>query len=991
MEQALFGFTRDEWCVRLKKSGTSSRLKELCRWRTVFGRREHGMAKAVSSLILQMGRRLGEDPRVRDVPDQELLRRFGAQQDQAAFRALLCRHGPMVLDVCGAVLGNEADAEDAFQAAFLVLARKAGSIRKTASLGSWLHGVAYRTALKARAQSAARRKHEARVPLRQAAEPDDLTWREVRQVLHEELSGLPERYRAPLVLCYLESATQEAAAARLGLAKSTLRERLERGRALLRTRLTRRGLGPAAVLVASAWPAAVAPAAVSVALVESTIQAARWFGAGQALPAGAASAQAVGLARRTLQAMTATKLASALVLNLSIGLICFGAALGLGLGREASRGGSPAELGQAVPERQLEADQPADNGRAEGTDTHGDTLPSGALARAGTVRFRHGGPVFSLTYLGRGKILASGGYVGRMWGEDAPGRIRLWDVETGTDLRQFQLQGVAQAAASPDGKILAGAGTADGTVFLWDVASGQEIRRLTGGRDYHGSRALAFSPDGKTLAATGPDPSVRVWDVETGKLLRTERTDEPVYQLAFSPDGKILAFSCVDRLPLRLFEVDGWKELFVVPGGHDVRSFAFSPDGKTLAGSSGLLGRADQDRPWIRQYELATGKVIRQFQGHRGPIHCVAFSPQGKTLASATSDGTIRLWEVATGKEFQALSGDRYTPGTLAFAPDSKSLASANADGLIRIWDLATGKILSPREGHQGVVSSVALSAYGKTLFSAGSDGTIRTWDTRTGKELRRLEGHQGPVVSVVVSPDGKLLASGSSDQTVRLWEVATGKELRRFPGSPLGLCPLRFSPDGKTLAASVFPDATVRLWEVATGKDRRLGSYSAGVACLAYSADGKTLAAGSLAYPSFGLWDTTMGEHRPWPIDKEAHQGAVTCAAFAPDGKTLFTGSGSDRVIRLWEVATGKERRRFVGHEAEVTSLALSPDGRTLAAAGYDQTVRLWEVTTGKERRRFVGHRGTVTSLAWSADGKTLASGSADGTALVWDVRKRE
>jgi RNA polymerase sigma factor (sigma-70 family) len=164
------------------------------------------MAKAVSSLILQLIHRAGEDPRVREVPDQELLRRFHAQQDQPAFHALLCRHGPMVLDVCGGLLANQADAEDAFQAAFLILARKAGSIRKTASLGSWLHGVAYRTALKARSQSTTRRRHEARASMRQNSEPDGLSWREVRQALHEELSALPERYRTPLVLCYLEGA-----------------------------------------------------------------------------------------------------------------------------------------------------------------------------------------------------------------------------------------------------------------------------------------------------------------------------------------------------------------------------------------------------------------------------------------------------------------------------------------------------------------------------------------------------------------------------------------------------------------------------------------------------------------------------------------------------------------------------------------------------------------------------------------------------------------
>jgi uncharacterized protein (TIGR03067 family) len=664
-----------------------------------------------------------------------------------------------------------------------------------------------------------------------------------------------------------------------------------------------------------------------------------------------------------------------------------------------------------VPPRQVDA-------RSNATDAHGDPLPSGALARSGTVRFRHGGAVLSLAYLGKGKILASGGYVGRNTGDDtAQGNIRLWQADTGKELRQFQLQGVAAVAASPDGKILAGAGSFDGTVFLWDVATGQEIRRLTAGPVNHsGGKAIIFSPDSKTLAVSGPDPSVRLWDVGTGNFLRTQRTVGPVDQVAFSPDGKILAFSCSDPNALRLFEVDGWKELSL--GKHDRRSFAFcfafSPDCKTLAASMGLFGRVDdQDRPWIKQYELATGGEIRQFQGHRGRIHCVAFSPDGKTLASAAADKTIRLWEVATGKERQALSGDQYSAGTLAFAPDGKTLASANFDGLIRIWDLATSKVLGPRAGHQGVVSSVALSADGKTLFSAGSDGTIRTWETSTGKELRRLEGHQGPVVSVILSPDGKLLASGSSDGTVRLWETATGKELRLFPGSNLYVSPLSFSPDGKTLATSVFPGGKLCLWEVATGKDRRLGSYSgvcslafspknveqhkhsltrsySGVCSLAFSPDGKTVAAGGLSYPSFGLWDTTTLKHRQLPIDKETHEGPVepvTCAAFSPDGKTLFTGSWSDRNIRLWEVATGKELRRFLGDEAEITCLALSPDGRTLASAGYDRTVRLWEVTTGKERRRFVGHRGRVTSLAWSADGKTLASGSGDGTALVWDV----
>ena len=261
------------------------------------------MTKGASSTILQLIRRVALDERVRQQSDPELLRRFAGQGDGAAFHALLLRHGPMVLEVCHGVLGNEADAEDAFQATFLILARKASSIRKTESLGSWLHGVAYRTALKARAQSATRRKNEACAPARPHAEPDDLTWREVRQVLHEELTGLAERYRAPLVACYLEGKTQDEAAAQLGVAKTTLKQRLERARSMLRARLVRRGLGPTAVLVATAWPSATASACLPATLVSSTVKAAGLFAAGQTAATEVISVKVAALTERVMKAM----------------------------------------------------------------------------------------------------------------------------------------------------------------------------------------------------------------------------------------------------------------------------------------------------------------------------------------------------------------------------------------------------------------------------------------------------------------------------------------------------------------------------------------------------------------------------------------------------------------------------------------------------------------------------------------------------------------
>jgi RNA polymerase sigma factor (sigma-70 family) len=239
------------------------------------------MPSAASHPVLLALRRAAEDHLAASLPDSELLRQFAEGQDEAAFLTLMRRHGPMVLDVCRALLPNEADAEDAFQATFLLLARKAGSIRKTSSVGSWLHGVAYRTARQAQAEYTRRNRHERRAARREETSADELLWSEARSFLQEELAQLSDGYRAPLVLCYLQGKTQDEAAAELGLSKSTLKTRLERGRELLRGRLVRRGLGSAGVLLVAAWPAA-AETGLPAALLRATSRAAQAVAAAEA-------------------------------------------------------------------------------------------------------------------------------------------------------------------------------------------------------------------------------------------------------------------------------------------------------------------------------------------------------------------------------------------------------------------------------------------------------------------------------------------------------------------------------------------------------------------------------------------------------------------------------------------------------------------------------------------------------------------------------------
>jgi RNA polymerase sigma factor (sigma-70 family) len=279
------------------------------------------MAHTSVSPIARMIGRLTEDQRNKHLPDKDLLLRFSGGQDQAAFAGLLRRHGTMVLDVCRSVAGNEADAEDAFQATFLVLARSAKAIRKLASVGSWLHGVAYRTALNGRKEFARRRKLESCAPRpTDLASAQDLPWSEVQELLHAELTALSERYRAPLVLCFLEGRTQDEAAKQLNISKSTLRKRLERGRSILRVRLVRHGLGTAAVLTAAAWPSAKASACVSPTLVASTVKAATALAGGQPL-VGLVSGHVSYLVANALKVTLATKLKIATAVVLALALV----------------------------------------------------------------------------------------------------------------------------------------------------------------------------------------------------------------------------------------------------------------------------------------------------------------------------------------------------------------------------------------------------------------------------------------------------------------------------------------------------------------------------------------------------------------------------------------------------------------------------------------------------------------------------------------------
>src|SRR5262245_22473753 len=513
------------------------------------------------SLLLRHLRKLAA-PSDDTVSDRELLHRFAERRDEGAFTTLMRRHGPMVLRVCRRVLPHGPDAEDAFQATFLTLARKAGAVRWHDSAAGWLYGVARNTARRARDAAARRAHRERRAPARAGADPlAEMSARELLGALDEELSRLPQKYREPLVLCYLEGAARDEAAQRLGCPLGTLKGRLERGKERLRAALARRGLSLPAALAATLLGRGAADGAVPTPLARATLRAA-------ALTTPAAAGFTLG------------KLTAALFFALAP------VAAGVGWGGSIT----PAEPQKAHAARNGEAPQPpAARPRA---DLFGDPLPPGALARLGTVRFRPGLALALVAFSADDRLLATA--TQNTEADDNLSSLCLWDRATGKRLRQFGVRKTPYLclALAPDGKTLA---TQDltGAVRLWDTATGKELRQITrgsvvfsgpgagGGQQMRGV-GFTFSPDGKALAARGPDRAIHLWETTTGKEVRKLAADpEDVAPLAFSHDGKVLATSADEVV--RLLEV-ATGQVIARLGGHKglAGATAFSADGRRL-------------------------------------------------------------------------------------------------------------------------------------------------------------------------------------------------------------------------------------------------------------------------------------------------------------------------------------------------------------------------------------------------------------------------
>jgi WD40 repeat protein len=598
---------------------------------------------------------------------------------------------------------------------------------------------------------------------------------------------------------------------------------------------------------------------------------------------------------------------------------------------------------------------------------------------------------------------------GRLASTSEDGTLKVWDVSAGLGQGEVRepvftrrhKEGVIGVAFSPDGQLLASvSGDADkaGEVKVWDAASGGLLGGFPGPQIANRVVHLAFSPDSRLLASGTGKTAVTVWDVTTRQELYTLAGHEaPILNVTFTPDGRRLISAGQDRV-VNVWELPPREPGAAPPGGqasvprwplHDFATspwaMALSPDGSRLA-----IGGPKADGN-IRVYDMTTEKLINTLMGHNRVVS-LAFSPDGRRLASAGADRTVKLWDTATGQDVLSLPGHLDSGGRVLFSPDGQRLASASQDGMVRVWDASplaenadphTRTVGGPEDGE---FNGVAFSPGGRRLASASSDKSIKLWDAQNGQEVRAFHGHEKAALCVAFSPDGRHVLSGGMDRTVKLWDAQTGEEL------PLHDCDrfellvysVAFSPDGHTFAAGAhlqvqLRDLTGRLLLPPLQADSEF------VSCVAFSPDGKRIATGGHA-GILKIWNVISGEE----VGARVQKAQTNAVAFHPTGTYLASGDSKGNV-NLWNPATGRAITLSGGADTYVSGVAFSVDGKYLAAASWKDVI-VWDVSdleNIKQLRKFDRLAGRIWGVAFSPDGKRLAAASGykgKGEIKIWD-----
>jgi RNA polymerase sigma factor (sigma-70 family) len=905
--------------------------------------------------------------------DAELLTRYGLG-DQEAFAVLVERYSGLVWGVGRRILHRQQDGEDVFQATFLALSRKFSLLKGESSLAPWLYTVAVRLALKIK------RRQRQETYLLDMAEPAtrvdpsaEVSGRELARAFDEEMERLPETYREALVLCCLEGLSRDEAAGLAACSLSVMKNRLERGRKLLRQRLERRGIAVPATLLLVGLTSRCAPAAMRAA-------ACRLY--------ETASPSVVALAG---EAVAGSMMIKTIIVIVALGLTAACIRIGGSLLADqppASKMPSAPFIAQA---KQPAKEEPANQTKPR-LDRFGDPLPEEALARFGTVRFRQGFSLISICYSPDGKAIA-------ITGNGSKGRsLGLWDAATGKELFQFD-DGKSDVqfgciTFSPDGTMLAAARREN--VQLLSARTGEPIRQMKGHAGWIG--ALVFSVDGKTLISGGSDRTMRFWSVATGQeIAKLEKHTDSVTALALSSNGKLLASAGSDKI-IRVWDTETRGLLHEFQQGPRVYvpSVSFSPDGKFLASA----GYEEQCIVW----DLVTGKAAYKLDTDNKPVTKAVFAPNGKWLAAGCGD-TIRLYEPSTGKEIRRWQAQDTYIHTLAVSSDSKMIAANSSWHCgARIWDAETGKETPSFEGLRSMIGQVQLSHDGKSLFGLGlMDRRVIRWNVETADAVETVPMSAAAIGTVNVLPPGRATLSPGGDflawasendvKTIHLMDLKTHQdacEPLKIESAPYAM---RFSPDGKTLAFGC-DEGLLYIWKWQTERNPKplKGPELYGLPRL-FTHDSKHLITGSLDV--MYIWDVAARKKiRSFPGNRFNHN--ADNVAISPDGKWVVCAFGRDQTtpahLKVIDMESGKVAREIGVDPEGVRTLMLSPDGRVLAFENSmrESDFKLIDFATAETIATFRGHHSGVWVFQFAPDGRTLYSGGGDSTILKWDATAR-
>jgi RNA polymerase sigma factor (sigma-70 family) len=774
-------------------------------------------------------------PEVDCLSDGRLLDRYLAMRDDAAFAALVRRHGPMVWGVCRRILGHAHDAEDAFQAAFIILVRKAGAIKPREAVGNWLYGVACHTALKARtACTRVRAKEKQVTSMPEPAKDSRDNREELQMLLDQELSALPDKYRLPVVLCDLEGRTRKEVAAQLKIPEGTLSSRLATAHQVLAKRLARHGLAVSGGSLAALFAQNAESACVPAAVVSSTIKTATLVAASNGAVAGVVSTKVAVLTEGVMKAMLLTKLKIATAVLLVVALIGVGADVGT-LTEKVLAARQPEKPGADAPKTPpgKEADKPkTDHDRLQGTwefvsYTHGGkTTTKKDLGdkdgQPATLIFDGDKTLTEVSNIGGKSVEYKGTY--KIDPSQKPKEIDLTvergEKNFGTSSGIYEVEGDALRLCWP------------GEPTDLDRPTKLESKE---GESYH---LMTYKRVAKKLPGKeGDKPKTDQDQAALRKQDKRLKLEGPVTSVLWSPDGKFMAVVATRQEKAKNGDKERPFDLFTSVRIHDAKTGKenvslgelknanqvhrmFSPDGKTLAISIRTTIQAGDK---VELWDAEKGELLRtiEMEYGRAPPR-LAFSPDGKQLAvtfgGRTSDkvsGGARVFDTQTGDLIHSFTGHKSLAYSVCFSPDGKTLATGgdSLDREIYLWNLPADKanrLVEPGilEGLKGSAWCVTFSPDGKTLAGSDTEGGVRLWDVATGKEKAALPDNAGYCSLVAFTRNGRLLLGvgrveqdGKKSGEVRVWDLKTNKLLLKLENTSESAA---FSPDDRTLSVLV-------------------------------------------------------------------------------------------------------------------------------------------------------------------------------------------